>query len=77
MNFFTFRNWDVYPLYVGFELTLFWGFFTLECDHTITGRYTKRPWLPCLLTQWGGDHLYYWSFDWFQRSITFSVWKFD
>ena len=75
MSFFEFDKWDSSPFIVGFQISLFWGFFVFEYEHTLSN--TPRPWLPCILTQWGGDHLYYWSFGWFRRSITFYIWEFD
>ena len=58
-----------------YEYLFLWGYviFTYEfATHCV-----KRPWLPCIMKQWGGDHVFHWSFSWFRRSISFRVWQLD
>ena len=60
---------------VGYEYKFAWGYIVLEYEYTTCD--TKRCWLPCYLQQWGGDHLYQWSFGWFKRNISLRIWEFD
>ena len=39
------------------------------------GTAVRQAWIPCIRTQWGGDHIYQWSLSWFRRSIEFRIWK--
>ena len=59
----------------GYQYKFLWGKVVVEYEFTRSD--IRRPWLPCLLKQWGGDHLYYTSFSWFRRSISLQVWEFD
>ena len=60
----------------GYEYSCLWGKFILEYEFAHSTS-IKRPWLPCLLEQWGGDHIYQWNFGWFRRSIGVRIWEIN
>ena len=60
---------------IGYQYKFLWGKVVLEYEYTTCA--IRRPWLPCYVQQFGGDHLYYWSFGWFRRSLSLQLWEFD
>ena len=60
----------------GYEYRLLWGKLILEYEFAHSSG-AIRPWLPCILKQWGGDHIYQWNFGWFRRSVGIRIWEFN
>ena len=56
-----------------YEYIFAWGFLVLSYEFAATPPH--HAWLPCILQQFGGDHLYQYSTAWFSRAVSIKVWE--
>ena len=59
----------------GYVYNFAWGKVIVEYEYSHAD--FKRVWLPCWFKQFGGDHIFQWSFGWFKRSISLRIWELD